>query len=71
MSDKDDPYADMPDLESTGSSVSRPPDLPSEEIIRYLLGSTLAQIEIASCFRNEPEPLFRILSPILYRIRNL
>ncbi len=28
--------------------------------------SVLAQIEIASCFRNDKEPLFQILSPLIY-----
>lgn len=30
------------------------------------LASVLAQIDLASCFRNEEEPLFAILSPLIY-----
>ena len=33
---------------------------------RHKMVSVLAQIDLASCFRNEQEPLFAILSPLLY-----
>ena len=36
-----------------------------------IYASTLAQIEIASCFRNDQELLFQLLSPIIYEIPNL
>jgi hypothetical protein len=35
------------------------------------LARTLAQIEVVSCFRNDIEPLFRLLSPIFYAMTNL
>ena len=38
---------------------------------RFRLSSVLAQIEIALCFRSTEEPLFKLLSPILYAIPNL
>ena len=37
----------------------------------FHLLSVLAEIEIASCFRSTEEPLFKLLSPILYAIPNL
>lgn len=37
-----------------------------EETERSLLSRNLALIEIASCFRNGPEPLFEVLGPILW-----
>ena len=43
----------------------------SRERERFRLSSVLAQIEIASCFRSDEEPLFKLLSPILYAIPNL
>ena len=43
----------------------------SKEWERFCLSSVLAQIEIASCFRSNAEPLFKLLSPILYAIPNL
>ena len=33
--------------------------------------SLLAQIEVASCFRGQPEPLFREISPIIYSFQDL
>ena len=33
---------------------------------RHKMASVLAQIDLASCFCNEQEPLFAILSPLLY-----
>ena len=32
----------------------------------HKLASVLAQIDLASCFRNEKEPLFDLLSPVIY-----
>ena len=43
----------------------------SKEREWFCLSSVLAQIEIASCFRSDAEPLFKLLSPILYAIPNL
>ena len=37
----------------------------------FCLSSMLAQTEIASCFCSTEEPLFKLLSPILYAIPNL
>jgi len=37
-----------------------------EELERFRLCSNLALIEISSCFRNGPEPLFDLLNPILW-----
>lgn len=37
-----------------------------ERAERDLLCRDLALIELASCFRNGPEPLFGVLSPILW-----
>jgi hypothetical protein len=42
-----------------------------EEALKYCIGSTLAQIELVLCFRNRREPLFKILSPILYAMDDL
>jgi hypothetical protein len=53
---------------------NRPPSrlaIAGEEALKYRIGSTLAQIELASCFRNGREPLFEILSPILYAMDDL
>ena len=33
---------------------------------KHKLASVLAQIDLASCFRNEEEPLFAVLSPLIY-----
>ena len=37
----------------------------------FCLSSILALIEIVSCFCNAEEPLFQLLSPIIYTILNL
>jgi hypothetical protein len=53
---------------------NRPPSrlaIAGEEALKYCIGSTLAQIELALCFRNRREPLFEILSPILYAMNDL
>jgi hypothetical protein len=42
-----------------------------EEALKYHIGSTLTQIGLALCFRNGREPLFEILSPILYTMDDL
>ena len=34
---------------------------------KHQLASVLAQIDLASCFRNEEEPLFSVLSPLIYK----
>ena len=36
------------------------------ELEMHRHASLLAQIEVASCFRGQPEPLFREISPIIY-----
>jgi hypothetical protein len=36
----------------------------------YEYSTTLAQIKIASCFRNGMEPVFQVISPILYGLEN-
>ena len=50
-------------------------DLMLEPVLRewewFHLSSVLAQIEIVSCFCSTEEPLFKLLSPILYAIPNL
>ena len=46
-------------------------ELVSREQEWFCLSSVLAQIEIASCFRSDEEPLFKLLSPILYAVPNL
>ena len=45
--------------------------LVSREWEWFHLSSMLAQIEIVLCFRSTEEPLFKLLSPILYAIPNL
>jgi hypothetical protein len=34
-----------------------------DEGAKFRFASVLAQIEISSCFRNDVEPLFRLLGP--------
>ena len=34
----------------------------------HKFSSVLVQIDLASCFQNEQEPLFELLSPILYKM---
>ena len=41
-----------------------------DEGILFRFASVLAQIEIASCFRNDVEPLFRIIGPQLPVLAN-
>ena len=52
---------------------SEPPiyELGTVELEMHKFTSMLAQIEVASCFRGQPEPLFRELSPIIYAIDRL
>ena len=52
----------MPSLQ-TASSIDTRYDHGSEDVIRFC--SLLAQIEIASCFRNDTEPLFPLVSRLL------
>ena len=33
---------------------------------KHKLASILAQVDLALCFRNEEEPLFTVLSPMIY-----
>jgi len=60
----------MPTLESTALETETG-EKRSLERERFKLASVLAQIEIASCFRNTQEPLFKLLSPILYAVKDL
>jgi len=57
------------------SETDDPPESTVEsglaELERHRYASALAQIEIASRFRNEKEPLFDILSPVIYALPNL
>jgi len=39
----------------------------TEELVKLWLVSVLAQLELASCFWGEAEPLFRVVSPIIDR----
>ena len=60
----------MPALE--GINSNRPVVGPwSVKLERCRHASLLVQIEVASCFRNEPEPLFIILNPITYNMQSL
>ncbi len=34
---------------------------------KHRLASMLAQINLASCFQNEEEPLFEVQSPVIYK----
>ena len=65
--DEDDIYADMPALEDIVPVDDVTRIRRADETERYRIGSLLAQIEIASCFRNGPEPLFRFMSSLLWR----
>lgn len=67
--DFDDIYDDMPPLEDI---------IPSEPLVQlgtererefecYRVCHILAQIELASCFRGAPEPVFEVLGPLLMR----
>ena len=60
----------MPSLESISTS-----DVVVEESLsereKFRVSSVLASIEIASCFRSDKEPLFQLLSPIIYSIPDL
>ena len=41
------------------------------ELEVHHFSSLLAQIEVASCSRAQPELLFRDLSPLIYTLQNL
>jgi hypothetical protein len=43
--------------------------LPEREKIR--VSSITAQMDIVLCFRNDEEPPFQLLSPVIYSIPNL
>lgn len=45
--------------------------LRADEVERYSVAKTLTMIEISSCFRNGPEPLFDLLSPVLWSAARL
>ena len=53
----------MPSLQTVSSESHY--DYGSEDLIRFRFCSLLAQIEIASCFRNDVELLFLLVSRIL------
>ena len=62
--------SDMPSLASISSdSMEEEPTAPPENPEHYLF-QVLAQIEIASCFRSKPEPLFAMLGPMLWALAN-
>jgi len=39
----------------------------TEELAKFWLVSVLAQLELASCFQGEVEPLFKVVGPIIDR----
>ena len=41
------------------------------ELAQFRFASVLAQIELSSCFRNDVEPLFSLLTPTIHAIRCL
>jgi hypothetical protein len=59
----------MLSLESINTTSVVAEDLPERE--KFRASSILAQMEIASCFRNDEDPLFQLLSPVIYSIPNL
>lgn len=65
-----DDLSDMPVLESFAPepSVVEPGFV---ELQMHRHASLLAQIEVASCFRGQPEPLFREISPLIYSFQHL
>ena len=70
MSEFTDPQS--PDVRATPPEenlLRRQREHRAEELERFRFCSALAQIEIASCFRNAAEPLFELLGPSLYRAR--
>jgi hypothetical protein len=66
----------MPSLELVSSDDAPRPCRPlvdrgAVELERHRYTSILAEIKITSCFRNGAEPLFELLSPIIYDLKNL
>ena len=62
--------SNMPSLASISSeSMEEEPTAPPERPEHYLF-QVLAQIELASCFCSKPEPLFDMLSPMLWALAN-
>ena len=57
---------DLPFLKNTDDDNGAEQRRREEEAQRSLLCRNLMLIELSSCFRNGPEPLFDILSPILW-----
>ena len=58
---------DLPRLETintTHQQIDR--QRRTDEVERFQVASTLTMIELSSCFRNRPEPLFDLLSPMLW-----
>lgn len=63
---------DLPVLESVDSSGRQIERLRcADEVERFRLASTLTMIELSLCFRNRPEPLFDLLSPLFWSIIRL
>ena len=52
----------IPSLESD-ASIATHYDQPTE-LLKFRYCSVLAQIEIASCFRNDIEPLFKVFDSV-------
>ena len=57
---------DLPFLENTDDDNRAEQQRREEEAQHSLLCQNLTLIELSSCFRNGPEPLFDILSLILW-----
>jgi len=53
-----------PEDDTPAAEVAR--QLREEEVERFKLGSVLTMIEISSCFRTGPEPLFDLIGPMLW-----
>lgn len=59
----------IPSLHSDDSVLTHY-DHGSEDLIKFRYCSVLAQIEIASCFRNDAEPLFQMFDRLVKTPRN-
>ena len=57
---------ELPALESIDGTEEMARVRRAEEVERFELGRTLTLIKLSSCFRNGFEPLFDVLSPILW-----
>ena len=60
--DIDDMMAPVDDIPA--AEVAR--QLSDEEVDRFKLRCVLTMIEISSCFRTGPEPLFDLIGPMLW-----